>query len=151
MMRNAVEPRRARSRTRSEAPAFVPGWQLEPLRSGGGFDPGGFSVFGAYSRPAFVGGCMVQFSQAGRFLRIETPLGPDAVILERLAGREAISQPFEFELHLLAPEPIAFGALLGERVRVAIEAPGCPPRVLCGLINELGQGEEVLAPGGLIR
>ena len=37
-----------------------------------------------------------QYSQAGRLLRIDTPLGEDVLLLEKFEGREEISELFEF-------------------------------------------------------
>ena len=38
----------------------------------------------------------LQYSQTGRLLRIDTPLGEDVLLLERFEGREAISELFAF-------------------------------------------------------
>lgn len=91
---------------------------------------------------------MVSFSQAARFLKLETPLGPDALLLEGLKGQETLSRPYEFELRLLASGPIDFAALLGQRAALALEVPGCPLRRFHGLIRELRQVEDVAGPAG---
>ena len=44
----------------------------------------------------------IGFTQAARALRIDTPLGPDALLLRSVSGQEAISQLFRFQLDLLA-------------------------------------------------
>ena len=45
---------------------------------------------------------MATYSQANRPLKIHTPLGEDAVLIEKLQGTEAVSELFHFALDLLA-------------------------------------------------
>ena len=39
------------------------------------------------------------FAQIDRPMVLTTPLGPDKLLVIALEGREAISEPFHFELH----------------------------------------------------
>src|SRR5690606_15797873 len=83
------------------------------------------------------------YTQANRPLRIRTPLGPDGLLLERIRGEEAVSQPFRFELDLLSEKPdIDPGALLGKEVSVEIDF-GTATRDISGIISrfvERGRG-----------
>src|SRR4051794_14399887 len=60
------------------------------------------------------------FTQAGRPITIDTPLGADALLLNGFTGSEVISAPFRFHLDLLAPAsaPVTFANLLGQSVTV---------------------------------
>jgi uncharacterized protein involved in type VI secretion and phage assembly len=44
-------------------------------------------------------------TQDGRLLAIETPLGPNVLLLQQLTGTEDLSQPFAFTLDLLSETP----------------------------------------------
>lgn len=90
------------------------------------------------------------FSQAGRFARVSTPLGPNALLLETLVGSEYISRPFRFELGLLAPvtKPLAFDSLLGQTATVCLAMPSGGTRYLSGIIGRLSQGPQVRASQG---
>ena len=54
------------------------------------------------------------FTQANRRLRIETPLGPDALLITALSGTEGISTLFHFQAELLGRDERAdFDAIVG--------------------------------------
>ena len=60
--------------------------------------------------------------QDGRLLTIDSPLGPDMLLLERLVGEEALSEPFRFELTVRAKrDDIASAELVGHRVSFTLE------------------------------
>ncbi|MFO0880583.1 MAG: type VI secretion system tip protein TssI/VgrG [Gemmataceae bacterium] len=83
---------------------------------------------------------MQKYSQSGRAMKITTPLGTDAVLLAGLRGREALSEPFHFRLHLLAEKPLEFDRLLGQGVTVRLEGQeGSPGRFFHGLITRLAR------------
>jgi len=65
---------------------------------------------------------MATYTQANRPLAITTPLGPDALLLEKISGVEAVSELYRFQLDALSskPDPIPFGDLLGQKVTVEI-------------------------------
>ena len=42
------------------------------------------------------------YTQAGRRLKVTTPLGPDVLLLNGFTGQEAISRPFSFHLQCVA-------------------------------------------------
>src|SRR5262245_13458427 len=65
------------------------------------------------------------FTQANRRLRIETPLGPDALLITALSGTEGVSTLFHFEAELIGRDEHAdFDAIVGQGVTVSIAAGG---------------------------
>ena len=77
------------------------------------------------------------FTQANRSLRINTPLGADAVILTGLRGEEAVSSLFRFDAVLAAEsQDLAFEAIVGKNVTVVLEAPGAAKRYLNGYVSQ---------------
>jgi type VI secretion system secreted protein VgrG len=90
------------------------------------------------------------YSQAGRLMSLTTPLGADKLLLEKLTGVEAISEPFRFELDVLAPQsdPVAFDQLLGQAATVAIRLPDGSSRYLNGTVRRLSEGARVAGPLG---
>ncbi len=88
---------------------------------------------------------MPKHSQDGRLLAVTTPLGKDALLLERFSGTEAISALFEFQLDLLA-EPqtdVAFDKLLGQPATVRVLQADGSFRFVNGIVNRVSQGAEV--------
>src|SRR5262245_60678677 len=93
---------------------------------------------------------MPQYTQAGRYLSVATPLGPDVLLLDSLTGQESISHLYRFDLELLA-EPdadIAFEKVLAKPVAVAMQSGNGVVRYIHGMINGFGQGAEVRGPNG---
>jgi type VI secretion system secreted protein VgrG len=92
---------------------------------------------------------MAAYTQAGRPFTVNTPLGPDALLLAGLRGTEAVSEPFRFDLDLLAPANTAvpFEKLLGQPATVAVQLPG-GNRHLNGIVTEFRQGPRVQAADG---
>lgn len=91
---------------------------------------------------------MNRFSQLGRFLRVRTRLGDDALLLTRLRGREGMSELYQFDLEMLAEEPIAFDQVFGQAVSITLQVPGSATRIIAGIVNELSQGDDVPGPAG---
>ncbi len=78
----------------------------------------------------------MQYTQDNRFLRIETGLGKDALLLRRLQGSEPISQLFRFELDLLSyEENINAADIIGDHVALFIDANSSKPRCLNGFVK----------------
>jgi hypothetical protein len=76
-------------------------------------------------------------TQAGRPLRVETQLGPDALLLHGFTGEEAVSRPFRFVLALstdgvLVPDA---DALLGTPACVSVALPSGGERHLHGRVS----------------
>lgn len=93
---------------------------------------------------------MPKYSQAGRLLAVTTPLGPDALLLERFVGTEALSELFEYQLGLLAERDteVPFDKLLGQPVTVAVKRADGSYRHFHGIVSRLSQGDEVAGPYG---
>src|SRR5262249_23921055 len=70
------------------------------------------------------------------------PLGDDVLLLRGLAGREGLSQLFEFTLEVLADNhrQVPFEKLLGQPLAVRLELPGKKQRYLSGICNRVSQG-----------
>ena len=68
------------------------------------------------------------YSELNRPVRITTPLGPELLLVNGISGREAISEPFEFHLDLVArnERPVESGKILGQPVTVELALPGQP-------------------------
>lgn len=86
---------------------------------------------------------MATYTQAGLSLSIATPLGQDAVLLEKFHGTEALSELFHFRLDLLAEDPIDFDRLLGQNVTIRVVLANGTERWLNGIINSLSAGAQV--------
>src|SRR5689334_5982119 len=85
---------------------------------------------------------MAVYKQTQRLLRVTTPLGPDALLLESIQGTEGISELFSFQLGLLAPASteVSFDKLLGQSVTVSLLMPGGATRYFNGIVSRFSQG-----------
>src|SRR5262252_2734558 len=85
---------------------------------------------------------MADYSQAGRPLTIDTPLGKDKVLIRGFNGHEAVSQLFRFELDLIAKNvtDVAFDKLLGQKVTVHLEQRDKSKRHFNGVCIRVSQG-----------
>src|SRR5450432_4594609 len=62
------------------------------------------------------------WKQTTRFVRLETPLGPDVLLVDRFTARESISQPFSLEMDLLAKEPVgSLADVMGTSFSITID------------------------------
>jgi len=92
-----------------------------------------------------------QYTQAKRPIAVTTPLGEDALLLEKLTGSEGLSRPFRFNLTVLAQPgtTIAFDELLGQAAAVRLDLPagvdGRAPsaRYFHGIVHKLSEGATV--------
>jgi type VI secretion system secreted protein VgrG len=83
---------------------------------------------------------MATYTQANRPMQVATPLGNDALLLERFSGDEGVSMPFHFTLEMLSEKPaIDPNALLRKPVAVTLGLPGGGERVIHGLISRFAQ------------
>ena len=84
------------------------------------------------------------YTQAGRRLQVTTPLGPDILLLSGFSGREAISEPFFFQLECVAEhandKKVLFDSLLGQKIDVEIALPGGAKRYINGTCLKVAQG-----------
>ena len=91
---------------------------------------------------------MADYLQTDRPLTITTPLGPDALLVAGFRGREAISELFAFEFHLLAPlanPPVAMDELLGQIVTTEVNPIASllgSPRKICGVVTSIRQANQ---------
>ena len=85
---------------------------------------------------------MGTYTQNQRKFRVETPLGADALLLERFEGEEAISTPYLFTLHMASEDAeIDPAALLRQPAAVVLELPDGSERVIHGLVRRFVQLE----------
>jgi type VI secretion system secreted protein VgrG len=83
------------------------------------------------------------FTQANRRLRIETPLGPDALLITALSGTEGVSTLFHFQAELLGrDEQAKFDDIVGKNVTISIAA-GKGDRYLNGIVSRFSQSGTV--------
>ena len=84
---------------------------------------------------------MDRFTQENRRLKILTPLGENALLLEGFSGYETVSQPFQFELSLLSENrSIAFNSVVGKTAAVVLELTNGSTRFIHGIVNSFSQG-----------
>lgn len=80
------------------------------------------------------------YTQAGRPLKIDTPLGTDVLLLERISGEEGISSSYEFELEMISLNAsIDPTAIVRKPAVVTILAQGGAPRYIHGMIRRFTQ------------
>ncbi len=62
-----------------------------------------------------------KFTQAGRLIAVDTPLGADRLLLRAFSGTESISQLFQFQLDLSSEDfEIDFDKIVGQKVTVRV-------------------------------
>jgi type VI secretion system secreted protein VgrG len=85
----------------------------------------------------------MSYTQDGRPLAIQTPLGKDKLFLIGLSGHEGVSQLFNFHLEVLAENKtdVPFEKLLGQNVTVEIELPNKEKRFFNGICSRANAGE----------
>lgn len=76
------------------------------------------------------------YTQAGAFLKVDTPFGDDVLLLEQFSGREAISEPFQFQLTMrsanLNLDPTQ---IVGAPVTVTLSPATAPNRYFHGIVT----------------
>jgi len=78
-------------------------------------------------------------SQENRLLTIETPLGPDVLLLQSLTASEAISSLLSLHLDLLSERAsISLESIIGQGVTITLALPGEQPRVFHGIVSRFG-------------
>lgn len=78
--------------------------------------------------------------QAGRLLRITSPLGENVLVLRRLLVSEAIGRPFSFEADVLSLRAdLTPKDLLGKTVTCTLALPDQPERHFHGLVRSFGR------------
>jgi type VI secretion system secreted protein VgrG len=86
----------------------------------------------------------MSYTQDGRRLAIQTPLGKDKLLLVGLNGHEGISQLFSFQVEVLAEiaTEIAFDKLLGQKATIEVEPSTGKKRYFNGIVNRIMEGEQ---------
>jgi type VI secretion system secreted protein VgrG len=80
------------------------------------------------------------YTQAGRPMRVYTPLGSDVLLLENVEGTEAVSRPFEFRLDMISEnDSIDASSLIRQPVHVEIDLVGGGERYIHGLVSHFTQ------------
>jgi type VI secretion system secreted protein VgrG len=90
----------------------------------------------------------MHMTQEGRFLKVTTPLGADAVLLGSFRGTEELSRLFEFDLELLSSKgDIDPTQLIGSCVSFELSPRDRDPRSFNGFVSRMVYGG--LGPSGL--
>ena len=81
---------------------------------------------------------MPSYTQEGRPIAVETPLGKDKLLLESVSGTEEMSRLFRFDLDLLSPEDtIDPKQIVGKQVSFRINRADGSPRWFSGWVSRL--------------
>ncbi|MDZ4780355.1 MAG: type VI secretion system tip protein TssI/VgrG [Planctomycetia bacterium] len=90
---------------------------------------------------------MCPFKQQEHRLGLETPLGPDALLLARLSGTEEMSRLFHFKLDLLSEDDgLPAPGIVGKNVTFRADYPDGSPRFFNGFVNRFtycGRGDRL--------
>src|SRR5438045_3222088 len=77
-------------------------------------------------------------TQIDRPFRLKTPLGNDALLLDRFDGYEHVSQPYRFVMRLLSPDlSVDMEALLAQPVVLSFNLKEQAERHVHGLVNRI--------------
>ncbi|MDV9031545.1 type VI secretion system tip protein VgrG [Pseudomonas sp. RAC1] len=80
------------------------------------------------------------FTQTTRLAQINSPLGPDVLILSELGGSEELGRLFEFELSLTSQNPaVDLNLLLGAPLSVSVQTHGLSQRHFHGIVARCSQ------------
>jgi type VI secretion system secreted protein VgrG len=80
-------------------------------------------------------------TQESRIFELTTPLGKDVLMLSRMSGAEAISQPFHWDLELVSEQDdVDADDILGQKVAVGLTLPNGTERYFHGVVSEFSQG-----------
>ncbi len=93
----------------------------------------------------------LNLSAEDRSLEVTTPLGSNVLLLERLKGIEALSEPFRFTLDLLATvdQDVPFDRVLGGEAVIRISGEqNASPRFFHGIIRQFTRAGRVAGPQG---
>lgn len=75
-------------------------------------------------------------TQAGGFVTVATPFGKDVLRLDAFSGREALSEPFRFDLRMRsANKALDARAIVGKAITVTLQRPQLTARSFHGLVT----------------
>ncbi len=84
-------------------------------------------------------------TQGDRYIRVNTSLGEDVLLLESFEGIEGVSVPFQFELGMLSESTsLDMKGLLSQPVVVSIRLPDDSDRSIHGLVSRIEEVESGL-------
>jgi len=84
---------------------------------------------------------MPKYTQDNRFIKLETPLGKDALLLQGFTGSEGVSQLFHFDLRLHSENrAVSFPSIVGKKATIKIQLSSKEERCINGLISSFSQG-----------
>jgi len=90
------------------------------------------------------------YTQDNRFIRIDTTLGVDELLLQSFNGEEGISRPFHFELAMHSENrSIQFDSIVGKKATVTVFLPDGSPRYINGIVSSFSQGGSSPLEGGM--
>ena len=80
------------------------------------------------------------YTQEGRLIAIETPLGKDVLLLQRCVGHEGISRLFGFDLDLLSEDPsISRDKIVGQNITITLALTDGSERYFNGFVSRFVQ------------
>ena len=83
---------------------------------------------------------MSRYTQDGRLIQIDSPLGKDTLLLKSFAGSDAISRLFTFSVELLSENSsISFDQIVGQKVCISINRLDGDQRYINGFISRFSQ------------
>jgi type VI secretion system secreted protein VgrG len=84
---------------------------------------------------------MPEYSQENRIIAVQTPLGDNVLLLQKLTGVEGISRLYTFYLDMLSENPnIGFTDIVGQRVTITIHlAASGKKRYINGFVSRFVQ------------
>jgi len=84
---------------------------------------------------------MGRFTGVGRLCTVNTPLGKDVLLMERMTAREEISGLFRFDLELISQDgSIAFDSMIGQPITVEMKLDPGACRFFNGMVSRFSQG-----------
>jgi type VI secretion system secreted protein VgrG len=88
---------------------------------------------------------MPPLTQENRSLAIQTPLGPDALMLTAFSGHEELSRLFNYQLELLSEkEDIAAKDIVGSQINFKIALSDDTPRYFNGFVSRFSAGGSIM-------
>jgi type VI secretion system secreted protein VgrG len=86
----------------------------------------------------------MSYTQDGRRLAIQTPLGKDKLLLVGINGHEGVSQLFSFQVAVLAEigTEVTFDQLLGKNVTITVEVSTGKKRYFNGIVARVTEGQQ---------
>ncbi|NWA07233.1 type VI secretion system Vgr family protein [Pseudomonas gingeri] len=82
----------------------------------------------------------MQFTQATRLAQINSPLGPDVLLLKDFGGGEELGRLFDYELHLTSSDgAIDLNQLLGKPMSLTLQLQGGGARHFHGIVARCSQ------------